>query len=187
MKLASLVACSLLLAPAVASAQVEPRSSYQFLTTGNRPLPSLQYPTYGAVVAKEKGAPADVPPYVGIPDGGGGGYLGIAASAYGVGGDPNAKDFGVRSLSLPPASRWAGSADAAEQLLPTAVRYTGRCRPSSGSSPRARYPPATIASTSFEAACLVVPISDASPVTEAGWSRAASSTNPYAGRTSVQP
>ncbi len=72
-----------------------------FLTTGNRPLPSLQYPTYGAVVAKEKGAPADVPPYVGIPDGGGGGYLGIAASAYGVGGDPNAGDFGVRSLSLP--------------------------------------------------------------------------------------
>lgn len=73
----------------------------QFITTGNRPLPSLQYPTYGAVVAKEKGAPQDVPPFVGIPDGGGGGYLGIASSAYGVGGDPNAKDFGVRSLSLP--------------------------------------------------------------------------------------
>lgn len=73
----------------------------QFITTGNRPTPSLQYPTYGAVVAKEKGAPADVPPFVGIPDGGGGGYLGIASSAYGVGGDANAKDFSVRSLSLP--------------------------------------------------------------------------------------
>jgi len=73
----------------------------QFITTGNRPTPSLQYPAYGAVVVKEKGAREDVPPYVGIPDGGGGGYLGIASSAYGVGGDPNAKDFGVRSLSLP--------------------------------------------------------------------------------------
>jgi hypothetical protein len=73
----------------------------QFITTGNRPLPSLQYPAYGAVVAKEIGAPADVPPFVGIPDGGGGGYLGVASGAYGVGGDPNAKDFSVRSLSLP--------------------------------------------------------------------------------------
>lgn len=73
-----------------------------FVTTGNRPVPSLQYPTYGAVVVKERPAAVDVPPFVGIPDGGGGGYLGIASSAYGVGGDPNAVDFGVRSLSLPP-------------------------------------------------------------------------------------
>jgi hypothetical protein len=73
----------------------------QFLTTGNRPVPSLQYPSYGAVISRERPSATDVPPYVGIPDGGSGGYLGVAYGAYGVGGNPNAKDFSVRSLSLP--------------------------------------------------------------------------------------
>ena len=73
----------------------------QFIATGNRPLPSLLYPSYGSVVVKEKPAPSDVPPYVAIPDGGNPGYLGVSYSSYAVGGDPNAKDFGVRSLSLP--------------------------------------------------------------------------------------
>src|SRR5262245_54952390 len=79
-----------------------------FLATGNRPLPSLLYPGYGAVVCREKPAPRDLPPWVSIPDGGSAGYLGVSYNAYAVGGDPNAKDFGVRSLSLPqgfPADR----------------------------------------------------------------------------------
>jgi len=81
-----------------------------FLATGNRPLPSLLYPGYGAVAGREKPAPRDLPPWVSIPDGGSAGYLGVAHNPYAVGGDPNAKDFGVRSLSLPkgfPAERLA--------------------------------------------------------------------------------
>jgi hypothetical protein len=72
-----------------------------FLATGNRPLPSLLYPGYGAVAARENPSPRDLPSWVSIPDGGGAGYLGVAFNPYAVGGDPNAKDFGVRSLSLP--------------------------------------------------------------------------------------
>src|SRR5262249_49166237 len=65
------------------------------------PLPSLLYPGYGAVASREKPAPRDLPPWVSIPDGGSAGYLGVSHNAYAVGGDPNARDFGVRSLSLP--------------------------------------------------------------------------------------
>ncbi len=74
-----------------------------FLATGNRPLPSLQYPGYGSVVTREKPTRPDLPPHVAIP-GGGAGYLGVSFNPYAVGGDPNAKDFGVRSLSLPKGS-----------------------------------------------------------------------------------
>src|SRR5436309_4760288 len=37
-----------------------------YLLTGNRPLPSLKYPTYGAVVTKEKKAAPDMPPFVAV-------------------------------------------------------------------------------------------------------------------------
>jgi hypothetical protein len=72
-----------------------------FLATGNRPLPSLLYPGYGAVAARELPVPRDVPGWVAVPDGGSAGYLGVASNAYSVGGNPNAADFSVRSLSLP--------------------------------------------------------------------------------------
>jgi hypothetical protein len=39
----------------------------KYLNTGNRPLPSLEFPGYGAVVSKELSSPKDLPPFVAIP------------------------------------------------------------------------------------------------------------------------
>src|SRR5690606_17431508 len=36
----------------------------RYLITGNRPLPSLEFPGYGAVVAKEMPGSPDLPPFV---------------------------------------------------------------------------------------------------------------------------
>ena len=38
------------------------------MNTGNRPIPSLEFPGYGAVVSKEMPARADLPPFVAIPN-----------------------------------------------------------------------------------------------------------------------
>lgn len=43
------------------------RLGSEYVNTGNKPLPSLEYPGYGAVVTKELGGPADLPPFVSIP------------------------------------------------------------------------------------------------------------------------
>lgn len=40
----------------------------RYLNTGNRPLPSLVFPGYGAVVNRELGGPRDLPPFVAIPN-----------------------------------------------------------------------------------------------------------------------
>jgi hypothetical protein len=78
-----------------------------FLRTGNRPLPSLQYPGYGSVVTKEYSAPPGVPPYVALPvastNGGAetAGYLGVAYNPFTVNDDPSRETFSVRALALP--------------------------------------------------------------------------------------
>ena len=45
------------------------RLDAEYLMTGNRPLPSLKYSTYGAVISKELGAPRGTPRSVAIPKG----------------------------------------------------------------------------------------------------------------------
>jgi hypothetical protein len=75
-----------------------------YLLTGNRPLPSLKYPTYGAVVTREKPAAQDVPPFVAVPfepsESPGAGYFGVAYNSFSVNGDPQAANFSVRAISL---------------------------------------------------------------------------------------
>src|SRR5437016_4128109 len=39
-----------------------------YMNTGNKPLPSLRFPFYGSVAAKEKGAEPDLPGFVAIPN-----------------------------------------------------------------------------------------------------------------------
>jgi hypothetical protein len=79
----------------------------QYLRSGNKPLPSLEYPNYGSIVAKEFAAPVGIPPYVSLPvnrSNGGvetSGYLGVAYSSFSVAGDPNDDKFSVRALSAP--------------------------------------------------------------------------------------
>lgn len=63
----------------------------KYMITGNRPLPSLEFPGYGAVVSKEKPGPSDLPPFVAIPDTPQSpGFLGVSHAAFSVGNPPTA-------------------------------------------------------------------------------------------------
>jgi hypothetical protein len=51
----------------VSHSLTEHQMGTKYLNTGNRPLPSLEFPGYGAVVSKELTSPKDLPPFVAIP------------------------------------------------------------------------------------------------------------------------
>ena len=76
------------------------------LGSGNPPNPTMFHPTWSAVAKKELPEVSGIPTTVAIPsepsEGPGPGFLGAAYQSFGVQGDPNADDFVVRSLSLPP-------------------------------------------------------------------------------------
>lgn len=74
----------------------------QYVNTGNRPLPSLEFPGYGSVVVKELGGPRELPPYVAVPNTPAKpGYLGVRYAALSTGKSPKAgQPFGVRGISL---------------------------------------------------------------------------------------
>ena len=82
----------------------------RYLQTGNRKIPSLEYPDYGAVVAKEHRAPKGIPSYTLLPGGGSNsatyssGYLGVAHGPFTALGDPNDKNYSVRALATPEGS-----------------------------------------------------------------------------------
>ncbi len=74
-----------------------------YMNTGNRPLPSLNYPHYGAVVAKELQAAEYLPPFVAIPSLGAKatGYLGVEYGPFETGGSPTpGKALEVRGMAL---------------------------------------------------------------------------------------
>ncbi len=74
-----------------------------YLLTGNRPIASLRYPTYGAVVARELEAPAHLPPFVAIPNQGNyaTGFMGPEFGPFETGQAPAAgKAMEVRGLAL---------------------------------------------------------------------------------------
>jgi hypothetical protein len=74
----------------------------QYVNTGNRPIPSLEFPSYGAVVTKELGGPSELPANVAIPKSSQGpGYLGVRYAALGTGAAPKAgQKFSVRGVAL---------------------------------------------------------------------------------------
>jgi hypothetical protein len=74
----------------------------QYVNTGNRPIPSLEFPGYGAVVARELGGPSELPTNVAIPRSSQGpGYLGVRYAALGTGAAPKAgQKFSVRGVAL---------------------------------------------------------------------------------------
>src|SRR5437763_1402645 len=51
----------------VSHSLTEHQMGTKYLNTGNRPLPSLEYPGYGPVVSKELPSPPDLPPFVAVP------------------------------------------------------------------------------------------------------------------------
>lgn len=78
------------------------RLGSEYVNTGSRPLASLEYPGYGAVVCKERPVDADIPPFVAIPNGGQrSGFLGIQYAPMNTGAAPQqGKPFNVRGVSL---------------------------------------------------------------------------------------
>ncbi|MEM7454485.1 MAG: DUF1501 domain-containing protein [Planctomycetota bacterium] len=74
----------------------------KFVFTGNRPTPSIEYPGFGSVAARELESPSDLPPYVAIPrTGRGPGYLGVRYAPLSTNGTPQPdQPFNVRGISL---------------------------------------------------------------------------------------
>jgi hypothetical protein len=74
----------------------------KYLNTGNRPLPSLDFPGMGAVVSKELKTAADLPPFVAVPNTPQtGGYLGIQYGPFNTNVSPKlGSPFVVRGLAL---------------------------------------------------------------------------------------
>ena len=75
----------------------------QHIFSGTRPRGELLQPSFGSVVAKEKGPQRGLPPYVVIPDDDVCAEAGFLGPTYGpfVTGDPGGKRFSVRDLTLP--------------------------------------------------------------------------------------
>lgn len=74
----------------------------KYMNTGNRPIPSLDFPGYGAVVSKEKGGPKDLPPFVAIPNTPQvAGYLGVEFAPFSTTNTPvKGVPFSVRGITL---------------------------------------------------------------------------------------
>lgn len=75
----------------------------KYLASGNRPIASLEYPTYGSVVSKELSAPESLPPFVAIPNQGNNptGFLGVEHGPFETSATPQkGRPMQVRGLSL---------------------------------------------------------------------------------------
>jgi uncharacterized protein (DUF1501 family) len=74
----------------------------EYVNTGSRPIPSLEYPGYGSVVTKELGGPQDLPPFVAIPNSNQRpGFLGVQYAPLNTTSSPQpGKPYGVRGISL---------------------------------------------------------------------------------------
>ncbi len=78
------------------------RLGQEYVNTGSKPLASLEYPGYGAVVTKELAVAAELPPFVAVPRGAQrSGFLGIQYAPLNTGATPTAgRPFSVRGISL---------------------------------------------------------------------------------------
>lgn len=75
----------------------------QYIFSGTKPRNDLLHPSYGAVLSKERGSKNGVLPFVVVPDkdlSAEAGFLGSSHDPF-VTGDPNAKGFTVKDLTLP--------------------------------------------------------------------------------------
>ena len=74
----------------------------KYVNTGNRPLPSLEFPGYGAVVTKERPGIPELPPFVAIPNSAQRpGYLGVKYAPMNTTTTPQiGTPFRVRGISM---------------------------------------------------------------------------------------
>jgi hypothetical protein len=74
-----------------------------YMGTGNRPLPSLSFPSFGAVVTRELGSPTELPGFVAVPNQGNNptGYLGVEYGPFETGETPKpGQPMRIRGLAL---------------------------------------------------------------------------------------
>jgi hypothetical protein len=74
-----------------------------YMQTGYLPLPTLEYPSYGAVIAHEKGIVNNLPPYItmlGGAEGQGAGFLGGSYNPF-YAGNPGDGNYKVGEIQLP--------------------------------------------------------------------------------------
>lgn len=76
----------------------------QYLLTGYKPSPVIEYPHFGSVVSHLNNATSILPPYVAIPQYrmSSGGFLGSNFEPFATDGDPSKVDFRVRDLDFFP-------------------------------------------------------------------------------------
>ena len=73
----------------------------KYVVTGNRPLPSLEYPGFGNVAAKELSCAAEMPSFVAVPESPmKAGYLGVEHSSFNTVVTPQGGSFRVRGIAL---------------------------------------------------------------------------------------
>lgn len=74
----------------------------EYVNTGNRPLPSLEYPGYGAVISKERPGNPELPPFVAIPKSRQTpGFLGVKYAPLNTSATPIiGQKFNVRGMSV---------------------------------------------------------------------------------------
>ncbi len=86
----------------VSHSLTEHQMGTKYLNTGNRPLPSLEFPGYGSVVSKELASPRDLPPFVAIPRTPQvAGVLGVEYAPFSTQTTPRAgQPFTVRGIAL---------------------------------------------------------------------------------------
>jgi hypothetical protein len=73
-----------------------------YMNTGNRPVPSMEYPGYGAVVSKELPGRPDLPTFVAVPaTPQRSGFLGVRYAAFQTGSVPAlGRPYGVRGITI---------------------------------------------------------------------------------------
>ncbi|RIK77802.1 MAG: DUF1501 domain-containing protein [Planctomycetota bacterium] len=74
----------------------------KYLNTGNRPVPSLEYPSYGSVVSKELPSEPTLPSFVAVPNTAhSAGFLGVRYNAFQTNAAPRpGQPFNVRGITL---------------------------------------------------------------------------------------
>jgi hypothetical protein len=97
---------------------MEHQQGTQYMNTGNRPIPSLQFPGYGAVVSKELESPRDLPPFVAVPKTAQeAGVLGVEYAPFSTQSTPRAgRPYTVRGITLD-SSMTAGKLQRRRDLL----------------------------------------------------------------------
>ncbi|MEO1524345.1 MAG: DUF1501 domain-containing protein [Planctomycetota bacterium] len=79
------------------------RLGREYVNTGSKPIPALEYPGFASVVSKEIASDGDIPSAVAVPKTSqGAGFLGIRYSALETNSQPSfGRPFSVRGISLP--------------------------------------------------------------------------------------